>query len=601
MVKTHAHRTFGTALLPRLLIGYANAPGALTLPMRYLALATDYDGTLAHDGVVDAATVKALQDFRQSGRKLILVTGRELPDLESVFPHLDLFDRVVAENGALLFNPSTREKSVLAERPPDEFIADLKRRGVSGLTAGDVIVGTWHPHETAVLESIRHFGLDMHIIFNKDAVMALPTGVNKMTGLNRALNELKLSRHNIAGVGDAENDHAFLNCCECSIAVSNAIPAIKERADFVTDGDHGAGVAQLIGRLIEDDLRSLPLNLEKHGVLFGRANNRDIYIDTEGKTVLLCGQSGGGKSTLVAGFVERLVDREHQVCLVDPEGDYENMVGFVTLGDKDHAPSFDEIFQLLDNPASNLIVNLIGVKMQDRPGFFAALLTKLQEKKLRDGRPHWIVIDEAHHLLPSNWAPPSAAVAGQTASLLLITVHPEHVSPAALKLVNILAVIGKEPQKFGQEFASVLGIAEHPIPITNLNPGEASVWFRDSNEIIERMQSVPGKAERKRHRRKYAQGELEQERAFYFRGPEGKLNLRVNNLNTFLQLAAGVDDETWRYHLERGDYSNWLSSSIKDEDLGEFVKRIEENRSLSPAQSREEIAKAIEERYTAPA
>jgi len=569
--------------------------------MRYLALATDYDGTLAHNGVVDEATLKTLRDVRQSGRKLIMVTGRELPDLESVFPHLDLFDRVVAENGAVLFNPSTREKTVLAERPPDEFIADLRRRNVSSISVGDVIVATWHPHETAMLESIRALGLELQVIFNKDAVMALPSGVNKMTGLNHALGELKLSRHNIAGIGDAENDHAFLSCCEFSVAVSNAIPALKERVDFVTDGDHGVGASQLIGRLVEDDLRSLPLNLEKHGVLFGRANQRDIYIDTEGKAVLLCGQSGGGKSTFVAGFVERLIAREYQVCLVDPEGDYENMAGFVTLGDKDHAPSFDEILQLLDDPASNLIVNLVGMKMQDRPQSFAGLLTKLQERKMREGRPHWIVIDEAHHLLPSGWAPASAEVAGQNASLLLITVHPEHVSPAALKLVNILAVIGKEPQKFAEEFARAAGIAPPSIANVNLNPGEASVWFRDSDEVIERMQSIPGKAERKRRRRKYAQGELEEERVFYFRGREGKLNLRVNNLNTFLQLAAGIDDDTWRYHLERGDYSNWLSSSIKDEGLSEVVKRIEENLSLSPVQSREEIAKAIEECYTAPA
>jgi hydroxymethylpyrimidine pyrophosphatase-like HAD family hydrolase len=30
----------------------------------------------------------------------VLVTGRELDDLQTVFPHFDLFARVVAENGA---------------------------------------------------------------------------------------------------------------------------------------------------------------------------------------------------------------------------------------------------------------------------------------------------------------------------------------------------------------------------------------------------------------------------------------------------------------------------------------------------------------------
>src|ERR1051326_8093087 len=96
--------------------------------MRYLARAAHYDGTLAHDGVVAPSTIEALKRLRQSGRKLILVTGRELPQLQQVFPHLDLFDRVVAENGALLYDPATREKQILAERPPDQFIADLSRQ-----------------------------------------------------------------------------------------------------------------------------------------------------------------------------------------------------------------------------------------------------------------------------------------------------------------------------------------------------------------------------------------------------------------------------------------------------------------------------------------
>jgi HAD superfamily hydrolase (TIGR01484 family) len=464
--------------------------------MRYLALATDYDGTIAHDGRVDTTTLAALERFRQSGRKLILVTGRELPDLESVFARLDIFDRVVAENGAVLFNPSTREKRVLAERPPERFLASLNARNVTGISQGDVIVATWHPHETAVLESIRDLGLELQVIFNKDAVMVLPTGVNKLTGLNHALAELKLSRHNIAGAGDAENDHAFLRCCECSVAVANAIPALKETVDLVTEGRHGAGVAQLIARILEDDLRSLPRNAEKRGVLFGRADGRDIYIDAEGHTVLLCGQSGGGKSTFVAGLIERLTARDYQACLIDPEGDYEHMDGFLSIGNKESPPSYDQVFQLLESPGANLIVNLTGVKMQDRPGFFASLLAKLEEKKLREGRPHWILVDEAHHLLPSAWAPASAEVAGAASGLLLVTVHPEHVSPAALKLVNVLAVIGREPRKAAEEFAKAAGVAAPPLQSADLNPGEAAVWFRDSNEVIQRMESVPGRRAR---------------------------------------------------------------------------------------------------------
>ena len=53
-----------------------------------MVLATDYDGTLAQEGRVNAATIDALKEVRSSGRKLILVIGRDLPDLQRVFPQL---------------------------------------------------------------------------------------------------------------------------------------------------------------------------------------------------------------------------------------------------------------------------------------------------------------------------------------------------------------------------------------------------------------------------------------------------------------------------------------------------------------------------------
>lgn len=155
--------------------------------MRYLALASDYDGTLAHDGVIDEATIHALERLIRSGRALILVTGRELPDLQSVYPRLDLCECVVAGNGALVYHPATREKRVLAMPPPPSFIELLRNRGVDPISVGESIVATWHPFETIVMEAIRDTGLELQIIFNKDAVMVLPSGVNKMTGLHAAL------------------------------------------------------------------------------------------------------------------------------------------------------------------------------------------------------------------------------------------------------------------------------------------------------------------------------------------------------------------------------------------------------------------------------
>ena len=129
--------------------------------MRYLALACDYDGTLAAEGRVAPETVEALERLRASGRQLLLVTGRELDDLLAVCPHVSLFDRVVAENGAVLYHPARQETTLLSAPPPDAFIRALQARGMAPLSTGRVIVATWQPQETAVLAVIRDLGLEL--------------------------------------------------------------------------------------------------------------------------------------------------------------------------------------------------------------------------------------------------------------------------------------------------------------------------------------------------------------------------------------------------------------------------------------------------------
>ncbi len=242
--------------------------------MRFFAFATDYDGTLAHDGFVAPSTVLALERLRASGRRTLLVTGRELRDLQRVFPRLDLFDRVVAENGAVLYRPHGQRRGehgsgeqaamkagpqnevLLCEPPPAVFLAALRACNVP-FSVGRAIVATWEPHHLAVLETIRRLGLELQVTFNKGAVMVLPTSVNKESGLLAALDELGLSPRNAVAVGDAENDHAFLGACACGVAVANALPMLKERADLVLNGERGDGVEELIDRLLADDLASV--------------------------------------------------------------------------------------------------------------------------------------------------------------------------------------------------------------------------------------------------------------------------------------------------------------------------------------------------------
>src|SRR5918995_742045 len=223
--------------------------------MRFLALACDYDGTIATHGLVDDETIAALRRFRASGRKLILVTGRELDE--------------------------------------------LRRRDVTPLSVGRVIVATWEPQETAVLEVIRDLQLELQVIFNKGAVMVLPSGINKATGLQEQLKELGLSPHNVVGIGDAENDHAFLTACECGVAVANALSALKERVDLVTAGDHGRGVVELIDRMLTNDLADLEPALVRHWIPIGMdEQGAEVRLKPYGEALMIAGPSGSGKSTM---------------------------------------------------------------------------------------------------------------------------------------------------------------------------------------------------------------------------------------------------------------------------------------------------------------
>lgn len=222
--------------------------------MRYFALAADYDGTLVTAGSLSKELEVALERLRSSGRRVVLVTGRTFEELASHRASMALFDRAVLENGGVLYSPAERRTTLLCPPASQELARVLELRGVEPVLTGQAIVATRRPHEVLVLEAIRDLGLELQIIFNGDAVMVLPSGVNKGSGLRAALGEMGLSAQGVVGVGNAENDHSFLDICACAVAVDNAVAAIKSKVDFCTRGANGSGVAELIEELVTTDL-----------------------------------------------------------------------------------------------------------------------------------------------------------------------------------------------------------------------------------------------------------------------------------------------------------------------------------------------------------
>lgn len=569
--------------------------------MRFAAVAVDYDGTLATEGLVQAPTVGALEQLIASGRQCILVTGRMLRELLPLFPQAQLCARIVAENGAVLYRPSTREQRLLAPQASTALADALRAKAVMPLDIGDSIIATVRPHEVTVMEAIRDLGLEHQVIFNRESVMILPPGINKASGLKAALEELKLSPHNVVGIGDSENDHALFQASELAVAVNSAVPTLREAADWVTLRPNGAGTAEAMLALVADDMATHAKRLTRRRVTLGSSREGvSLTVSPVEENVLIAGTSGSGKSTLAHGILEQLIDKGYQTCVIDPEGDYQSIEKMIMFGNSQRGPTVAEVLTALDNPSTQVIVNLVGLPLQDRPSFFFELLPQLQERRNRTGRPHRVLVDETHHLLPTKWRATVASMR-DLKGMLFVTVHPDQLSPHVLDTVDIAVALGERPSNTLQAVANHKGLSLPPISDAELKPGEAVLWRVAAGQTPQPFMMTVSRMERRRHRRKYAEGELPPERSFYFRGPEGKLNLRAQNLIMFRQLADGVDDETWLHHLRNGDYSRWMETAIKDRSLAQVIHEVEDMPDVSAHDSRQRVASAIEERYTLPA
>jgi hydroxymethylpyrimidine pyrophosphatase-like HAD family hydrolase len=551
-------------------------------------LAVDYDGTIAAHGRLDPATARALARVRESGRKLVLVTGRLLADLRRVCPDVDLiFDVIVAENGALVHFPGRRETRLLGDAPEPHLVDALTRHGVR-FDLGASLVETDETFAEAALGAIREAGVERSLVFNKGSLMLLPGGVTKGTGLLAALAALELSPHNVVAVGDAENDHAFLALAECAVAVASAIPALKARADHVTRGGAGRGVIELIEEHVLDDLAGLLPKLTRHHLPLGHTEDDEpVALPAHRASVLIAGPSESGKSTLTGLLVERIVRAGRSLCLLDPEGDHQGLAeleGGVVLGGKSERalPTQDEIAQLLRRPDGCLVLNLSALSMADKVTYATKVLGAVSAVRAASGLPHWLIIDEAHHVAPAEGSAAADLVRSGAESLALITMSADLLAADVRREIRTMLTTEPTPAPGGPPLAR----------------GEAMLVPLDgSGDAARRFRVARREVEHRRHLRKYTEGELPADRSFYFRGPGDRLNLRAANLARFVELAEGVDEATWAHHLRAGDYSDWIRRVIKDAELADGIGAIECDRALAAADSRRRVLELVRARY----
>ena len=282
----------------------------------------------------------------------------------------------------------------------------------------------------------------------------------------------------------------------------------------------------------------------------------------------------------------------------DPEGEYDELDHAISVGNVKTPSNKDEALKLLRKSATNAVVNTQALEIGDRPSFFTRLLPGVLSLRARTGRPHWLLIDEAHHLLPAGRDELSGLLPKQLPGAILITVHPEAMAVEALRTVDTVLALGLKAGEVVARYCKAIGA---PVPLGLPQPDDnEGLYYTVAGDTrplrLDRLQQ-----EHKRHTRKYAEGRLGSDRSFYFRGPDNALNLRAHNLMIFLEMAAGIDDRTWEHHRQAGDYSRWFREAIKNEQLAREPAEIERDTRLDPKESRDRIAQAVSRRYTAPA
>lgn len=418
--------------------------------MRYVVLAAGFDGTLARDGRCDERCIDALRELSATGRKLILVTGRELRRLLEIFPEARIFDYIVAENGAVLHRTATRQSEILGQAPPEILLQELRRRDIEPLSVGSSIITTSAAHIEQAREALRKLKLhlDFELVINDDTLLILPPGIDKATGVDEALRELGVSRHNLVAIGNAENDLPLFASAEHAVAVSNAADTVKKAADRVTEGEYCDGFLELARDLVASDLA---MAAPRRRMVLGRGEDQnEITLAPYQDSLLVSGQDEAARTMICNRLLEQLMEEGYQCCIIGADrstppassrGAFVKMSGW---GDAHEAPRLTDILLALEQPTQSIEINLAALPPETRPVFIDALLLQLQALHDRAGRPHCILIHHAHRFLTGSQAATAIRRLSEV-TMIYSSNEPEQLPPEVLEGVKVVISTGPTP------------------------------------------------------------------------------------------------------------------------------------------------------------
>lgn len=565
-------------------------------------LACDFDGTGATNGALAPELTAALGEARAGGVTTLLVTGRVHQDIESLCADLSMFDAVVAENGAVICLPRWQRTIQLGRPPSNELLSALRARGVP-FHAGAVVVGTWSRHAHDLFDLVRCHGIDGQVVFNRDAVMLLPTGVNKAAGVRRALEELGRSEHNLVAFGDAENDLPLFALAELAVAARGSVPAVARQAHDALSQPNGAGVARYIYKLLRDRCR---MPTPYHRLTLGvDASGAPVELPATGQHVLLSGDPRSGKSWLTGLIAERLLERNYRFCLIDPEGDHTALArrpGALTLGCDVALPEPGVLVRLIVDHGLSLVLVLTALPQRARRAYVERAVGALQDSSDATGLPHWILVDEAHSFF--NEATACSARFDGSVNYLFSTYRPSILSNAVHAAIGahiVARTVVEEERYFITSMLQLRGPHEL-VPfevLSELEPPRAGLLLQTlAGPRWTTFTPAPRVTAHAHHARQYADVTVPDHRAFWFGGVAGQhAGIVAHNVAEFHAAVRTVPAAVLRQHLVAGDFSRWAGDVLGDDKLANGFRTLERSVQHGAAANPSEVLAQIEDRY----
>lgn len=549
--------------------------------MHRRVLAFDFDGTLAENGIVAPELQQALERLRVCGYALFLVTGRQFETVELGLLR-EMFVGIVWENGAVLHHTTTGEIYLPFGQVNPDLVEALAATGAP-LERGRAIVSTWEPHGETVWRIVQEWGGDAVVVNNKGAVMILPAGAAKGSGLERLLWICGFSPRNLVSFGDGENDLSLLALGELGVAVADAVPPLKALADVVSTQPGPAGVLEILQSFWLNDQRPNVFVRREREIPLG-VNEANLPLSIPGSVLAgsnlgVFGNSGSGKSWVTGLLAEGMHHAGYQILLIDPEGDFRGLraiPGIVAIeGNHKTLPSTALVTALLETVSTSVVLDLCAYPVHLREQYIADLFGALQVLRERKFRPHWIVLEEAQYFLSSD----NSAVLAALLPMLngggwtFVSYRPDWLVKPVLNALNQCLITHLSEPKASDTIKTLDATLSEEV-MQSMSRGQ--VWLRGQGLV--RLLSTARRVPHIRHLYKYIDSPLPAHKRFRFRDRGGFLGIESASLFEFLRLLPNLPIESLTYHNTRGDFAAWAEDALGNTDLALHLRKLAHRR-----------------------